>query len=319
MPSIVFESIGDEYCWGNYAEFRVLIMRENGYINATKLCKDGGKSFKHWNDNQESNDLIKELASSAGIPTELISIKNMKGSYELRGTYVHRDLVPNIASWISPSFSLKVSRIVNEYLLMKEKEKHAKLIAKKNKEIEEKDDKIDELKAKLDAVLRDTGEILDRNKDLKSQVSDLTDGMTKLSLDNEITHEKLENMEDNIELIIDDRVVRPKNSDLLNTVIIYESIDKGPNKFYMFRVQKRGFGAALKRYKIDNPNAVKFAEIEYNPNAINYYARFKEKLEGKITWEYNTFTLITINRDDLRDYIHKINAEKYELEFEVYQ
>jgi hypothetical protein len=243
----------------------------------------------------------------------------MKVSNELRGTYVHRDLIPNIASWISPSFSLKVNRIVNEYLLMKEKEKHAVIVKQKDDKIDELKTMIKELQSDTKATLKEAQNITKHNKELKSQVSDLTDEMTKLSLDNEITHEKLENMEDNIELIIDDRVVRPKNNRLLNTVIIYESVDKGPNEFYMFRVQKRGFNKALKRYKIDNPNAVKFAEIEYNPNAVNYYARFKEELEGKITWRFNNFTLVSINRDDLKGYVHKINAEKYELEHEMYQ
>jgi KilA-N domain len=35
---------------------------------------------------------------------ELALIKNMSGSYEYRGTYVHPDLIPSIASWISPAF-----------------------------------------------------------------------------------------------------------------------------------------------------------------------------------------------------------------------
>lgn len=44
MSVITFESV-DEYYWGKYAEFKVLIMARNGYINATKMCKDGGKAL----------------------------------------------------------------------------------------------------------------------------------------------------------------------------------------------------------------------------------------------------------------------------------
>lgn len=310
MPGITeteFESIGNEYYKGTYAGFKVLIMKENGYINASKLCKDGDKMFGHWHEKQGSKDLIIELASSIDLPIELIVIKNMKGPYECRGSYVHRDLVPNIASWISPSFSLKVSRIVNEYLLKEEKEKHAIIV-------QQKDDKIDELKAKLDAVLRDTGEILDRNKELKSQVSDLTDGMTKLSLDNEITHEQLNEVQHTLDIVVEDRVVRPEDETIEHTIVIYESLDKGPNKFYIFRVQKRGFKAALSRYLKKNPNAVKFMEIEYNPNAINYYNRFKQEYKEKIISRYNDFELVDITKKQLKEFIEKVDDEKFEVE-----
>ena len=68
MPSVTFESVDNDYQWGYYFQFKVLIITQNGYINATKLCKDGGKQFKHWLDNQGSKDLINEFESSAGIP-----------------------------------------------------------------------------------------------------------------------------------------------------------------------------------------------------------------------------------------------------------
>jgi len=34
------------------------IRKEDGYINATKLCKEGGKEFKDWNrlENTKKND-----------------------------------------------------------------------------------------------------------------------------------------------------------------------------------------------------------------------------------------------------------------------
>jgi hypothetical protein len=63
-----------------------------------------------------------------------------------------------------------------------------------------------------------------------------------------------------------------------------------------------------------NPNAVSFAEIEYNPNSVNYFIRFKEQLKGNIKWNYNRFELLNITKDQLKEFIMKINEEKYELE-----
>ncbi len=38
LSDIVFEKINDKFGYGQYIDFKVIIMLENGYINATKLC-----------------------------------------------------------------------------------------------------------------------------------------------------------------------------------------------------------------------------------------------------------------------------------------
>jgi hypothetical protein len=293
MPGITFEPVNNQYEWGTYFEFKVLIMIRNGYINATKLCKDGNKRFDRWLQNEFSKELIDKLERSHG---EMPCIKIGNGDNDFRGTYVHRKLITHIASWISPDFALKVSDIVEEYLIKEQK----KLIA-------EKDNTISELNAKLDAILKDTGKILERNEDL-------ADEMSKLSLDNQITHEKLDDVQNTLDIVIEDRVVRPKDESVMNILVIYESIDQGPNMFYIFRVQKRGLKAALRRYKADNPNAIKFYEIEYNPNSINYFHRFKQECGKDVRWHYNSFELLNITKDQLREFITKVNNEKYEIE-----
>ncbi len=48
LREIVYESVSEEYGWGKYGEFRVLIRRKDGFVNITKLCRDGGRRFEHW-------------------------------------------------------------------------------------------------------------------------------------------------------------------------------------------------------------------------------------------------------------------------------
>jgi len=48
MSDICYEQIRDNYWYGQYSKFKVVINKSNGYINATKLCIDGGKQFKKW-------------------------------------------------------------------------------------------------------------------------------------------------------------------------------------------------------------------------------------------------------------------------------
>jgi hypothetical protein len=297
MPAITFQSVDNEYEWGTYFDFKVLIMSRNGYVNATKMCNDEGKKFRYWLENQTSKDYISYVQSVEDIPADLIMIKNGVGSNDYRGTYVHPDLITHIAFWISSSFAHKVTKIMKEYNKKEENMKHSITIKEKDETIDKQAIENMSLKDMLKKTLENTERILSKNNDLSIE-------MSKLSLDNQITHEMLN-------IVVEDRVVKPEDKDSTSSIVIYESIDQGPNMFYIFRVQKRGLKAALKRYKADNPNAIKFYEIEYNPNSINYYQRFKQKYKNEIRSYYNKFELLGITKDQLKEFIEEINNEKY--------
>jgi regulator of replication initiation timing len=300
MPAITFQSVDNEYEWGTYFDLKVLIMSRNGYINATKMCQDNGKRLDNWMQNSWSKDYIEDFNSHPYIPgTPSIIVVN-SGSNDTRGTYVHLELITYIAAWISIKIARKVSRIVIEYRLKEQKLLNNKLVSDNSK----KDDKISELEAKLDSILKNTN-------NLDKKVTDLTDEISKLSLDNQITHEKLDGVQNTLNVVVEDRVVKPNNKGMTNTVIIYEYES---NKFRIFRVQKRSANTSVKRYLSMNPNAVRFAEIDYNPNSVNYFIRFKEQLKDNIKWNYNRFELFNITKDQLKEFIMKINEEKYELE-----
>ena len=108
LNQIIFDHIDDKYAYGNYGEFKVIIMKSNTFINATKLCKEYNKDFYHWKERKGNNELIKEVDKE--IPSPLIrgdgsnpSTILIKGGNNdlIRGTYVHPLLIPHIASWIS--------------------------------------------------------------------------------------------------------------------------------------------------------------------------------------------------------------------------
>lgn len=118
-----------------------VLSREDGYINATALCKAGGKQFKHWislDSTQELINILKEEQQSKfdnensgsvlkdGIPSfknnddtvpflkaRILPFKNRevveseKGRYG--GSWVHPKLAIQIAQWVSPKFAMKIS------------------------------------------------------------------------------------------------------------------------------------------------------------------------------------------------------------------
>src|SRR5579862_1881903 len=51
----------DNFYYGAYGEFRVIVDKSNGYVNATKMCKSGHKKFKDWPCLKGSQVLIQTL------------------------------------------------------------------------------------------------------------------------------------------------------------------------------------------------------------------------------------------------------------------
>jgi hypothetical protein len=164
LQELAFEVIDATYARGRYADLEIILMRSNGYVNATKLCALGAKQFKHWLENAHSKDLVatveRELPS-AGNPADGLSTRRtlkaekvghkstilIKGGarIEVRGTYVHPLLVPHVACWVSCEFAVKVSRLVNEHVVRQ----YILEIAQKDGELARKNDEISELKAMM--------------------------------------------------------------------------------------------------------------------------------------------------------------------------
>ena len=58
LSEIAFEQIEDNYWYAAYGPFRVIMMKDTGYINATKLCSSGGKDYNLWARNNAGKVLV---------------------------------------------------------------------------------------------------------------------------------------------------------------------------------------------------------------------------------------------------------------------
>lgn len=80
--------------------------REDGFVNATAMCKANGKRLHHYLANERTDDYIAALAADAGIPaTGIVSVRR-GGAPERQGTWVHPRLAVDLARWISPQFAV---------------------------------------------------------------------------------------------------------------------------------------------------------------------------------------------------------------------
>ncbi len=85
-----------------------LEIRDDGYVNATKMCRDGGKEWKMFSRQDGTAPLVRAVSQSVGIEPELLICTYRKGANETRGTYIHPDIAIPVAHWISPEIGLFV-------------------------------------------------------------------------------------------------------------------------------------------------------------------------------------------------------------------
>lgn len=135
MRRIVFEDINRDFGWGKYGEFKVMIHKATGRINATKLCALGNRRMCKWNELKSSRDLIDTFRQAYPNRGEPIQIISTEVDNETRGTYVDPLLVPHIASWVSAEFAFYVSEIVNNHLIHEAVREHKKLLGEKEETI----------------------------------------------------------------------------------------------------------------------------------------------------------------------------------------
>ena len=150
---VAFQDVNEDYAWVNYGQFKLLMMKRNGYVNVTKMCENySNKKFIHWKENKRSKELIIFISTelkSIGIPIDpLVTI--MTGENDLRGTYAHPDLVLDIACWLSGEFYLKASKIVREYFNKQEREKLAELHRVEINKIEGEKSELQKIRERLE-------------------------------------------------------------------------------------------------------------------------------------------------------------------------
>jgi hypothetical protein len=68
LSELIYEPVNEEYGWGLYGEFRVLIRRKDGYVNVTKLCKDGGKELSDWTRLERQENSLKKQSGPCTFP-----------------------------------------------------------------------------------------------------------------------------------------------------------------------------------------------------------------------------------------------------------
>lgn len=144
---IIYEDINDDYAYGYLGIVKLIICKEDGYGNVTKMCADIGttKEFRKWKCLNSTPGMLRYMSKRTGVPEDDLIRDEPNLPNHLKGTYAHPKLIPIIASWVSKIFSVMVSDIVYKFFSDHVDETKDKIIKEQKKLIKEKDEKINEL------------------------------------------------------------------------------------------------------------------------------------------------------------------------------
>lgn len=322
---IGFNDIDENFSYGNYGQFKVIIMKKNGYINATDLCKQAmkitrlQKPFGAWSRTDNASNLKEAASEESGLHIDdlLYTITGGKNT-DIRGTYVHRLLICHIASWASSKFAMKVSYIVDEFFHREEKDEYeAKLLKEKNK--------IDRLNIKVDGLITENKKIHKDNKKIRVDNKKIRERLEHIYEQNEHLEEQNDDMIFKLDIIADNRVIPARHHKNNHSLVIIENNDN-PAKFkkgtqlYRFsaiRVANKSLNTMLKQHKKRHRHMKAVLHIEYSPNSMNLWTRVREKLENvseenkKIECKSRNFNLINdYTKKELIKKIKQIHNER---------
>lgn len=99
----------------NGTTFPILI-RKDGMVNATLLCKAIGKDFYDYQKTKQTQGLIQALQNEPNIIGSDVIIVKKGGDPKLQGTWCHRLIAIDCTRWLNPRFALQVIKWTDELL-----------------------------------------------------------------------------------------------------------------------------------------------------------------------------------------------------------
>lgn len=273
------------FYFGKLGEFNLVIDKNTGFFNATKLCKQGNKQYSHWFQLKRTKDLLTCIKNYPGdrqgnFVYEIKAPNNVEINKEFSGTYVTKELILDIASWISPEFYLKCNDIIIKHFEYEYQ-----------KTLSQKDDKIDELIKTVNQM--------------------------KISHEEKI-NELLElnyEMNDKLDVAVEERAPFPEEESKIERFILIKREDNY-YPYYAIRAQDKNAALALSKQKKICSDVKVILEFKTHPNTKTLYTRIKLSLRKQgVIFTRNDIRFkedATIDEHGLVEAMKKIDSEKTE-------
>jgi hypothetical protein len=312
LSQITFEQIKDNFYYGAYGEFRVIVDKSNGYVNATKMCASAKKNYYHWSQNKSSQHLIQTLQNnlwqkdvsnaisnsdltledlSHGIPggrslvcKTVLPDNTTDVSNIISGTYVHSLLIPHIACWISADFALKVSEVINGYIVYEYKRKAEDLEG----QLEITAGNV----AKLEEVVAEKESLIESQQEAKEEAIQQCEA-AKL-----VAHQQLRQSQQ-LETIVKEKekTIQQKKLELDTWgnshafVLLRTNSSQSKLPYYAIRRKRANMGSAIKKLRTKYPCSILTYQNLQVPNPVNLYNRLKKNKKFVFKGNYCNATM----------------------------
>ncbi len=296
LRAICYEQIKDPFYYGIFGDFKLVVDKSTGYFNASKLCNSGGKEYKFWTRLESTRKLFKyyeQFWGSNGNPKIYQinkGIDNDKLENQFTGTYVPKELILDIASWVSVAFYDRCNQIIINYFIEEFKTMDNEILKQKIKEAEEKMEKLNlekeavivenselkEILLRQDQYIKSLGisleEVKDQNEELIEHNTDLKRSVNNLKCDIKDIKGKLGIPND----------IRPPQSDCeskYERFVLIKRNDKDYYPYYIIKAQDAYVSRKLKIERINFPKLKVLSDFKCRPNSKILYTRIKDNLK----------------------------------------
>lgn len=310
LNNICYEKIKDNFYYGIFGEFQLVVDKSTGCFNATKLCNLGGKKFIHWKCLERSRKIMNYLNSRYrdhdAWNYEVTGNNRIDVDSKSTGQYVQKELILDIASWISPEFYFKCNEIVmnyfvSEYKNMSSDDRDAKikelelkmqnLQTEKDEIIQEKSDKIDELIARMDQEREERKSERKRMEEQNKRqeqmlqrlgiaLDDVAQQNDELLEKNDELIEKVETVQTKLNIAVVDRAPQPALNSKKERFILIKR-DDPDYPYYTIRAQHVTAQAALRKQRSCYSEVTILLDLPFHPNSKTLYVRIKDQLKQK--------------------------------------
>ena len=194
-----------------------VLMDEEGYYNASKICRDNDKRFSNWLQNDRTKRILEMISTKLEIPMDSLETGNPvstnslmfkrkggNGHNETQGWWIHPKVVHYLAEWADLEYAWKVGEImdaINERI-------HLKCTSLED-ELDSLHDENDKLKHELESV--------------KDELKTVKDDYDMLNEENEILHENAKNLTNNVNELKTRSVPKGTNDKLLRVLKITDN------------------------------------------------------------------------------------------------
>ena len=336
LSDCIYEHIKDTFYYGVFGDFKLVIDKKTGYFNATKLCVSGGKEYKLWARLERSKNMINYIQKNRGADMhpyyEIKGANKDKTERQFTGTYVPKELILDIASWVSVEFYFRCNSIIINYFVNEFKKMDKNDLQNKIKEVEEKMEKLtlekdavvvenSELKEimlrlekareedqkimlRQEEYMRSLGITLEEVRDQNDTLIDKTKGLKKQNRD----------IQRKLGIAVEDRAPLPEDKSKCERFVLLKLNDPEYPPYYTMRAQDSYVNRRLKTRRLNFPQMEVLLDLKAHPNSKTLYNRIKAELKAKgVTFEGNSIDLLgsEVTQKELVDEMKVINDQKY--------